>query len=159
MNKKIFDEVFLSRLALTMRAIKGENAEANDPEPLEPEDYEAIYAAYEDSGGDAAVVKQRMAAAREQCNQALGQILQYIADQYGSGPVERLDNRALSDIARDAFVATENWLDEVELLDRAVMPRNPLQLCLEAHYRLNEAMLELHDHLLWPIARRIAPND
>lgn len=160
MSEKIFDAAFLERLALAMRAIEDEGVDANDPAPMRPEDYDAIYTAYEESGGDAAVVKQQIAAAREQCGQALGRVLQYIADQYGAGPVERLDDRALAGIAQDAFDATETWLDEVELNDRAMpSPRNRLQLCLEAHYRLNEAMLALHDHLLWPIARRIAPGD
>jgi hypothetical protein len=159
MTEKNFDEAFLSRLTLAMRAIKQAAPNANDPEPLQAEDYEAIYTAYAESGGDAAVAKNRIAAARAQCTQALGRILQYIADQYGAGPVERLDDPALADIARDAFDATENWLDEVAMLDRTVAPRNPLQAFLETHYRLNEAMLELHDHILWPIARRISPTD
>jgi hypothetical protein len=160
MSEKIFDTAFLSRLALAMRAIEDESVNASDPAPLRPEDYDAIYTAYEESGGDAAVVRQQIAAAREECSQALGRILQYIADQYGVGPVERLDDQGLANIAHDAFDATEHWLDEVELRDRtAPLPRNRLQVCLQAHYRLTEEMLALHDHLLWPIARRIEPGD
>jgi hypothetical protein len=45
------------------------------------------------------------------------------------------------------------------MLGRAVTPRNPLQVFLETHYRLNAAMLDLHDRILWPIARRIYPTD
>jgi hypothetical protein len=159
MSEKIFDEAFLSRLALAMRAVALEAPEANDPDPLQAEDYEAIYTAYAESGGDPPAAKRRIAAAREQCDQALGRILQYIADQYDVGPIERLDDQALADIARDALHATENWLDEVEMVDRAVPSRNPLQVFLQAHYRRNEAMLNLHDEILWPIARRIAPGD
>jgi hypothetical protein len=159
MSEKIFDAAFLSRLALAMRAVAQEAPEANDPEPLLPEDYEAIYTAYAESGGDTSAAKQQIGAAREQCDQALGRILQYIADQYAVGPVERLDDRALADIARDALHAIEHWLDEVEMLDRLMTPRNPLQALLQAHYRQNEAMLALHDEILWPIARRISPSD
>jgi hypothetical protein len=159
MTEKHFDEAFLVRMALAMRAIMLEAAEANDPEPLQAEDYEAIYAAYAESGGDSVAAKQRIGAARERCSQALGRILQHIADQYGVGPIERLDDQPLADIARDAHLATETWLDEVAMGDRAVTPRTALQVFLDAHYRLNEALLDLHDHILWPIARRIAPGD
>lgn len=159
MIEKNFDGAFLSRLATAMRAIAQERADAIDPEPLTPEDDEAIYAAFQESGGDPGLAKQQIAAAREQCSQALGRILQCIADQYRVGPVERLDEAALVSVARDAFDATENWLDDVEMLGRAVTPRNPLQVFLGTYYRLNEAMLALHDRILWPIARRIAPND
>jgi hypothetical protein len=159
MTEKHFDEAFLARMALAMRAIMLEAAEANDPEPLQAEDYEAIYAAYAESGGDSVAAKQRIGAARERCSQALGRILQHIADQYGVGPIERLDDQPLADIARDAHLATETWLDEVAMGDRAVTPRTALQVFLDAHYRLNEALLDLHDHILWPIARRIAPGD
>lgn len=154
-----FDAAFLHRLAGAMRAIAQERADAHDPEPLAPEDDEAIYAAYEESGGDPALAKQEIGTAREECSQAFGRILQYIADQYRVGPVERLDDAALVSVARDAFDATENWLDDVEMLGRAVTPRNRLQVFLETHCRLNEAMLALHDRILWPIARRIAPDD
>jgi hypothetical protein len=159
MSEKHFDAAFLSRLTLAMRAVAQEAPEANDPEPLLAEDYEAIYTAYAESGGDTPAAKQQIAAARERCDQALGRILQYIADQYAAGPVELLDDRALADVARDTFHATEHWLDEVEMLDRSATPHNPLQAFLQAHYRLNEAMLALHDQILWPIARRISPTD
>ena len=159
MTKKIFAPAFLSRLAAVMRAIELEQSNADDPEPLQPEDYEAIYAAYQENGGDPSVVKQRIAAAREQCDQALGSILQYIADRYDAGPVERLDDRALEGIARDAFEAGENWFDEGATVDRVSALQSPLQVLLESHYRLNEALLDLHDHILWPIAKRISPGE
>jgi hypothetical protein len=159
MNEKRFTAAFLARLARAMAAIAQEAVEATDPAPLLAEDYDAIYAAFEESGGDSAAAKQRLGGAREQCDQALGRILQYIADQYGMGPVERLDRRALTDIARDAFDATENWLDEVEMRGSRVTPHSPLQALLEAHCRLDAALLALHDEILWPIARRISRSD
>jgi hypothetical protein len=159
MSQKKFTAAFLSRLALVMLAIEREQSNADDPEPLQPEDYEAIYAAYRESGGDPSVVKKRMAAAREQCSQALGRILQYIADRYDAGPVERLDDRALEAIARDAFEASENWCNEVAMADRVIASQSPLQALLESHYRLNEALLDLHDHILWPIAKQISPGE
>ena len=159
MNEKSFDSAFLARLAQAMGTIKQEAVETNDPAPLQAEDYDAIYAAYEESGGDSAVAKQRLGSAREQCDQALGRILQYIADQYGAGPVEKLDKRDLADIARDAFDATENWLDDVEMHACRMTLHSPLQVLLETHCRLNEALLALHDEILWPIARRISRHE
>lgn len=159
MNEKRFDAAFLARLAHAMAAIAQEAAEAADPAPLQVEDYDAIYTAYEESGGDSAIARQRLGCAREQCDQALGRILQYIADQYGMGPVERLNRRALMDIARDGFDATENWLDEVEMRGCRVTPHSPLHALLEAHCRLNAELLALHDEILWPIARRISRSD
>jgi hypothetical protein len=159
MNEKSFDAAFLARLAQTMGAIAQEAVEATDPAPLQAEDYDAIYAAYEDSGGDSAVAKQRLGCAREQCDQALSRILQYIADEYRMGPVEGLDRRMLTDIARDAVDATEYWLDEVEMRACRVKLHSPLQILLEAHCRLNNALLALHDEILWPIARRISRHD
>jgi GAF domain-containing protein len=159
MNEKSFDPAFLARLAQTMGAIAQEAAEAADPAPLQAEDYDAIYAAYEDGGGDSAAAKQRLGCAREQCDQALARILQYIADQYGMGPVESLEKRMLADVARDAFDATEYWLDEVVMHTCQVTPHGPLQTLLEAHCRLNDALLALHDEILWPIARRIYRSD
>ena len=159
MSDKRFDPAFLARLALAMAAIATEAAEANDPEPLHTADYDAIYSAYEENGGDSSAAKQRLGRAREECDQALGRILQYIADEYGMGPVERLDGRALVNIARDAFDATEYWLDEVEMHARRVTPHTPLQELLEAHCRLNDALLALHDEILWPIARLISRSD
>lgn len=158
-SEKSFDAVFLARLARTMAMIAQEAADGTDPVPLLAEDYDAIYAAYEEYGGDPSVAKQRLGCAREQCNQALGRILQYIADQYGMGPVERLDRRTLTDIARDAFEATENWQDKVEMRGCRVTPHSPLQILLEARCRLDEALLALHDEILWPIARRISRID
>ena len=159
MNEKSFDPVFLARLAQTMGAIVQEAANATDPAPLQAADYDAIYAAYEDNGGDSAIAKQRLGCAREQCDQALGRILQYIADQYGMGPVESLDRRMLAEVARDAFDATEYWLDEVEMHTRRVTPLGTLQRLLEAHCRLNDALLALQEEILWPIARRISRLD
>ena len=159
MNEKSFDAPFLGRLALAIAAIAQEATEATDPEPLHAEDYDAIYAAYEDDGGDSNAAKQRLGCARQECDQALARILQYIADQYGMGPVERLDEPTLTDIARDAFDATENWLDEVEMRACRVTLHSPLQALLEAHCRLDEALLALHDEILWPIARRISRGD
>ncbi len=159
MNKKSFDAAFLARLAHAVAAVAQEATEATDPAPLQAGDYDAIYTAYEESGGDSAGAKQRLGCAREECDQALGKILQYIADQYGVGPVETLDRRALTNIARDAFDATEYWLDEVEMRGCRVTPHSPLQALLEAHCRLNAALLALHDEILWPIARRISRSD
>lgn len=159
MIEKNFDAAFLERFSSAMGAIAQERADDNHPEPLTPEDDAAIYAAFQECGGDPAVAKQQIGAAREECSRALARIAQYIADQYRIGPVERLDDAALLGVARDALDATEHWLDDVEMQDRLVTPRNPLQVFLEAHCRLNEAMLALHDRILWPIARRIAPND
>lgn len=159
MNEKSFDPVFLARLARTMGAIAQEAAETNNPASPQAADYDAIYAAYEDSGGDSAAAKQRLGCAREQCVQALGRILQYIADQYGMGPVESLDKRMLADVARDAFDATEYWLDEVKMHTCRVTLHSPLQRLLEAHCRLNDALFALQEEILWPIARRISRRD
>jgi hypothetical protein len=159
MSEKSFDAAFLARLAHARAVIAREAAEATDPEPLQAEDYDAIYDAYEESGGESGVARQRLGRARERREQALGRILQYIADQYGMGPVERLDNRKLADIARDAFEATENWLDEVEMRGCRMTLHSPLHVLLEAHCRLDEALLALHDQILWPIARRISRSD
>jgi hypothetical protein len=159
MNEKSFDSAFLERLARAMGAIAQETAKATDPAPLRAEDYDAIYAAYEENGGDAAIAKQRLDCARDQCDQALGRILQYIADQYGMGPVEKLDQHALAYIARDAFDATEIWLGEAGMHACQVTPHSPLHLLLEAHCRLTDAFLSLHDEVLWPIARRISRHE
>ncbi len=159
MTDKTFDEAFLTRLAVAMRAVVQEPAEANDPEPLQAEDDDAIYAAYAESGGDPIDAQQRIGAAKTRCVQAFGGIVQYIADQYGAGPVEQLAGQPLTDIVRDAHVATETWQDEVAMQDRGSAPRNRLPLLLDAYYRLNEALLDLHDHILWPIARRISPGE
>ena len=159
MTEKIFDEAFLNRLGIAMRAIAQEAAEANDPDPLQSEDYDVIYAAYAESGGDPIDAKQRIAVAKACCVQAFGRILQHIADQYSAGPVEQLAERPLIDIARDAHIATETWQDEVAMHDRRFAPWNGFQLLLDTHYRLNEALLDLHDHILWPIARRISPGE
>ena len=162
MSERKFDKPFLARLERAMSAIAQEAAEGDDgsdPRPLDAKDHEAIYAAYAESGGDPAVAKQRLALARKQCDQALARILQCIADQYGIGPVEQLDERGLADIARDAFAATENWLDDVEMGGGLAKPPNPLQVLLETHCRLHEALVALHDQVLWPIARRISGHD
>ena len=159
MTEKTFDDAFLARLAIAMRAIAQEAAETNDPDPLQSEDYDVIYAAYAESGGDPIDAKQRIAAAKACCVQAFGGVLQYIADQYSAGPVEQLAERPLTDIARDAYIATETWQDEVAMHARGFAPRNGLHRLLDAHHRLNEAMLDLHDHILWPIARRISPGE
>jgi hypothetical protein len=159
MTEKNFDDVFLSRLALTLRALEGEELEANDPQPLEPEDYEAIYTAYAESGGDSATAKAQIAIARKQRDQALGRILQFVSDQYGLGAVERLDDKKLKDVARDAFHATEFWTEEVEMHSQTAICGSPLQVLLRTHYQLNESMLDMHDTILWPLAKRIYPED
>lgn len=159
MTEKNFDHTFLSRLALTLRALEQEELEASDPQPLAPEDYEAIYTAYEESGGDPATAKERIAVAREQRDQALSRILQFVSDQYGLGPVERLDEKKLKDVARDAFHATEFWTEDVEMHSTTATRESPLQILLKTHYQLNESMLDMHDEILWPLAKRISPED
>jgi hypothetical protein len=158
MTEKIFDSAFLGRLALITGALEQEGLEANDPHPLDAGDYETIYTAYEESGGDPAVAKKRIALTKERRDQAFGQILQFVSDQYGCGPIERLGDRSLKDLARDAFHATECWMDEVEMHASVATRGSPLQLLLKTHYQLNEAMLDMHDQILWPIAKRIFPE-
>ena len=159
MTEKNFDDVFLSRLALAMSSLEQEELDANDPQPLEPEHYEAIYAAYEERGGDAAIAKEQIAAAREQRDQALGRILQFVSDEYGLGPVDRLDDQKLMVVARDAFHATEFWTEEVEMRNEAGMRESPLQILLKTHYQLNESMLDMQDEILWPLAKKIIPEE
>jgi hypothetical protein len=159
MTEKNFDDTFLSRLALTLRALEQEELEASDPHPLEPEDYEAIYTAYKESGGDPAAAKKQIAIVREKRDQALSRILQFVSDQYGLGPVERLDDKKLEAVARDAFHATEFWTEEVEMHNVAATRGSPLQVLLRTHYQLNESMLDMHDEILWPLAKRISPGE
>jgi hypothetical protein len=159
MTEKNFDHTFLSRLALTLRALEQEELEARDPHPLAPEDYEAIYTAYAESGGNPATAKEQIAIVREQRDQALSRILQFVSDQYGLGPVERLDDKKLKVVARDAFHATEFWTEEVEMHNEAATRGSPLQVLLKTHYQLNESMLDMHDEILWPLAKRISPEN
>jgi hypothetical protein len=159
MTDKIFDDAFLSRLALTIRSAEREDIEANDPEPLEPEDYDAIYTAYEENGGDPATARQRIATVREQRDQALSRILQFVSDTYGFGPVEQLDDEKLKGVARDAFEATICWMEDVEMQPGPSRQESPLRVLLRTHYQLHESMLDLHDEILWPIAKRISPID
>ena len=159
MTEKNFDHAFLSRLALTLRALEGEELEAGDPQPLAPEDYEAIYTAYEESGGDPATAKQQITIAREQRDQALSRILQFVSDEYCLGPIERLDDKKLKDVARDAFHATEFWTEDVEMHGTAATREGPLQILLKTYYQLNESMLDMRDEILWPLAKRISPEE
>jgi len=158
MTEKVFDSAFLGRLALITGALEQEGLEANDPQPLDARDYETIYTAYEESGGDPAAARKRIALTKARRDQAFGQILQFVSDQYGCGPIERLGDRSLEDLARDAFHATECWMDEVEMHAATATRGSPLQLLLKSHYQLNEAMIEMHDEILWPIAKRIFPE-
>lgn len=158
MTEKIFDSAFLGRLAVITGALEQEGLEANDPQPLDAKDYETIYTAYAESGGDPAAARKRIALTRERRDQAFGQILQFVSDQYGCGPIERLGDRSLKDLARDAVDATECWTDDVEMHAGPATRGSPLQLLLKTHYQLNEAMLDMHDEILWPIAKRIYPE-
>src|SRR5579871_1412827 len=101
MVEKIFAASFLDRLALTIGEVEREKPESTDIEPLDAQDTEAIYSAYQERGGDAAAAKRQLAASREKCDQALGRILQFISDQYGSGAIEKLSDATLKDLARD----------------------------------------------------------
>jgi len=159
MAEKIFDSAFLSRLALAIKAVEQDDVEpdSNNLQPLEPEDYEAIYTAYAESGGDAASARLQLVSVRERRDQALGHILQYVSDQYGFGRVEDLDDQKLEGVARDALGATACWMEEVEMQSRPAVRATALRDLLKAHHRLCESMLDLHDEILWPIAKRISP--
>jgi hypothetical protein len=159
MTEKLFDGAFLNRLALVISAIEQEDSDANDPQPLEEEDYAAIYTAYEESGGDSAAARTRIAMARDQCARALAHVVQFIADQYSFGPIEALDDDRLRDVAQDAFDASERWMEDVEMHDGPALRDGPLRGLLSAHYQSNETMFDLHDEILWPLARRISPGD
>lgn len=160
MAEKIFDGAFLSRLALAIKAVEQNAAEpdSNNLQPLESEDYEAIYTAYAESGGDAASARLQLASVREQRDQALGHILQFVSDQYGFGRIEDLDDQKLEGVARDALGATACWMEEVETQSRPAVRATALRALLKAHYRLCESILELHDEILWPIAKKISPG-
>ncbi len=159
MTEKIFDEIFLGRLAIAIKAAEQDEPEPNDPQPLEPQDYDAIYTAYEESGGDPAAARKLIAIARERRDQALSRIVQFVSDQYGLGPVEHLDDEKLRQVARDARDATACWMEDVEMQPGPAKQESPLRTLLKSHYQLNESMLNMHDEILWPIARRISPRD
>ncbi len=159
MTEKSFDRIFLDRLASTLRVLDQEELEANDPQPLGPEDYEAIYRAYAESGGDAAIAKQQIAIAREQRDQALCRVVQFVSDQYGLGPIERLDDGKLESVARDATDAATRWMEDVEMHSGPATQSTPLRILLKSHYQLSEAMLDMHDAILWPLAKRISPEE
>jgi hypothetical protein len=158
MNEKIFDAAFLSRLASTVESIEREDRDRNDAHPLNAEDYEVIYTAYADSGGDPEVARRRIATARNQRDQALGRILQFVSDQYGFGPIEHLDEQRLTDVARDAFDAAGCWMEDVERQPRLPAQETPLHALLNTHYWLHESLLDLHDEIFWPVAKRIFPR-
>ncbi len=158
MTDKIFDQAFLARLSLAVKSVERDGLKPTDPAPLSPEDYAVIYTAYAESGGDPAAAKELLGAASERCDQALARILQFIADQYHFGPIEELGDDKLLDLARDAVEATERWMNDVELHDAPPARENQLRILLKTHYRLSEAQLDLHDRILWPLARWISPE-
>jgi hypothetical protein len=158
MAGKIFDGAFLSRLALAIKAVEHDDAETESGglQPLAPEDDETIYTAYAESGGDVASAKRQLASAREQRDQALGRVLQFVSDRYGFGPIEDLDDEKLEEVARDALGATVCWMEGVEMQSGPAVRASTLRALLRAHYQLYESMLNLHDEILWPIAKRIS---
>lgn len=158
MAEKIFDGAFLSRLALAIKAVEQEDTEVESGgiQPLAPEDYETIYTAYAESGRDAESARRQLASAKEQQDQALGRILQFVSDQYGFGPIENLDDEKLEGVARDALGATAYWMEDVEMKSGLAVRASALRALLRAHYQLYESMLDLHDEILWPIAKRIS---
>ena len=160
MAEKIFDGAFLSRLALVLKTVEQDDDEPESYilQPLEPEDYDAIYIAYAENGGDAASARLQLASIQEQRDQALGRILQFVSDQYGFGRIEDLADQALEGVARDALEASIYWMEEVEMQTRPAVQATALRALLKMHYRLCESMLELHDEILWPIAKRISPG-
>lgn len=158
MAEKIFDNAFLSKLALVTKTVEQDDAEAESNNLLEPDDYEAIYTAYTERGGDAASARLQLARIREQRDQAFGRILQFVSDEYGFGRIEDLDDQKLEAVARDALGAAVRWMEEVETQTRPTVRVTALRALLKRHYRLCESMLDLHDEILWPIAKRISPG-
>lgn len=160
MAEKIFDNAFLSKLALVTKTVEQDDAEAdsNNLQPLEPDDYEAIYTAYTERGGDAANARLQLARIQEQRDQAFGRILQFVSDEYGFGRIEDLDDQKLEAVARDALGAAVRWMEEVETQTRPTVRVTALRALLKRHYRLCESMLDLHDEILWPTAKRISPG-
>lgn len=156
MSEQVFDQAFLDRLGAILSAVEQAGLEANDPHPLNAADYDVIYAAYAESGGDPASARKQIAVAKERRDQAFGRILQFISDLYGGGPIEDLGDVALSDTARDALDATEYWREDVEMHDAASQEESPLRVLLKTHDLLVEAMFDMHDAVLWPLARRIS---
>ena len=158
MAEKIFDSAFLSRLALVTKTVEQDDAEpeSNDLQPLEPDDYEEIYAAYTERGGDAASARLQLARVQEQRDQAFGRILQFVSDEYGFGRIEDLDDQKLEGVARDALGAAVCWMEEVESQTRPTVRATALRALLKVHYQLCDSMLDLHDEILWPIAKRIS---
>jgi hypothetical protein len=158
MTDKIFDQAFLGRLSLAVKSVERDGLKPTDPAPLAPEDYAVIFTAYAEGGGDPAAAKELLGAASERCGQALARILQFIADQYHFGPIEELADDKLLYVARDAVEATERWMNDVELHDAPPARESPLGSLLQTHYRLGEEHLDLHDRILWPLARWISPE-
>jgi len=159
MTEKIFDSVFLRRLALTMKAVEYERLNPADQQSLDTGEEEAIYIAYQERGGDPIAAKEQLAAADERCHQAFGCILQFIADQYGCGPIEQAADAMLKDLTHDGIDAAENWGEYVDRHD-GVAPRDTaLRSLLNAHRQFEETKHNLHDKLLWPLAKRIWPED
>jgi hypothetical protein len=158
MIDKIFDGAFLYRLALAMEEVEHERAQHDGSEPLDALADEAIFIAYEESGGDAAAARKRLTTAREGCDQAFGRILQFISDQYGNGPIEHAGDEILKALTRDGFEATENWGEHVEANAITEARESPFRDLLKSHYRIQETARALHDELLWPLAKRISPE-
>jgi hypothetical protein len=160
MKEKTFDNAFLARLALAVKAVERERANPAELGHLETgEQEEAIYIAYEERGGDSAAAKKQLAAAGERCDQAFGRILQFIADQYDSGPIDRAADATLLDLTHDGLDAAERWGEHLEAHDAAVAGESVLRSLLSAHRQSEEAKRNLHDDLLWPLATRIWRED
>jgi hypothetical protein len=154
-SSKKFDSTFLARLDLMMQFVERERAEFDDLVLLDEEYYDAILSAYEDAGGDSVTARREIALAKESRDQALSRVLQYISNKYLFGPIECLGHKKFTVIAFDAFDAIQYWIEEVEMDGSSETKKGPFQVLLKEHYRLNEAMLDRRDLILWPVAKRI----
>jgi hypothetical protein len=157
MAPQFFDDGFLGRLAVAIGAVEQEKSGGGGQRSLTADDYEAIYVAYAESGGDADSARRQIASARGECDQALGRIAQSVSDLYGSGPIERLTADGLQDVTRDAVDASDTWTEQVETRGARNRRENPFQALLETHRTLTAAMQAMQDDILWPLAGRIFP--
>ena len=112
-----------------------------DPDDDEGEDFDDDDNERETTQKIAAQIEPLLA----QREQAFAEIVQFIADERGAGPIASLDEDKLRPLVEEAVHADEDWSEESELQATNPLPQTPLQSLLKAHYDLVDLIMSIRD--------------
>ena len=149
----VFDDAFVRRLSEIAAKIDAEDMLDDPPDPHERVVQAEVEEMFEKDGGDLEAAKKKIEELHLRRDHAFADIVQCLSDNYALGPIDRLAEKPLEDLVREACEAADTWAEDVEMEDDPPTPKTPLQQLLASHHELGESILDVEDEISEPYVK------